>query len=243
MPENPQWHRLETGGAAAFWSLFLAAVSVFHLGLFLTRKIAAYGTLVQAASYFQLAAINTTLILFFEVSFSLLFLSFLGVSFSKILRMFFELHELYRKLLAGAIAGILLFVVTGIVYRVNVYGLAGISGVSVFFKYPEFPVLLGRILKHLTLPLGEELFFRGVLFTMLSLRLSVAKALILSSLLFSASHLNLAKSFSEEEFVRYIGFFLNGCAYCLLFKKYKNLFPSIAAHSMYNLLTSLFYLK
>lgn len=243
VPENSMRHRLEAGGAASFWSLLLAAVLVFHLGLFLLRNIVALEILVQATSYLQLAIIRTTLILFFEVTFSLSLLVLIGLGLSKTFKAFFKLDGLHRKVFAGAMAGILLFVVTELFYRVNGFGLNDISNVSIFFKYADFPVLLGRVLKHLTIPFGEELFFRGVLFTALSLRFSTSKALIISSLIFSASHLNPTRSFLGEEFIRYIGFFINGCVYCFLFKKHKDLFPSIAAHSTFNLLTSFFYLN
>lgn len=242
MTANSKRLRLETGGAVLFWPLLLAAILVFHIGLFMIGKIAAYGALVQATSYLQLAVIRTSLVLFFEVSLSISLLNLIGFERSKIFREFFELDGLPRMILAGAVTGIVLFAAREIFYRVNGFGMTGMTDVSIFYKYPEFSVFLGRILKHLTTPFGEELFFRGFLFTMFSMRFSGVKALILSSLVFSASHLNPDKSFSGEVLLAHIWVFINGIVYCFLFRKYKNLFPSIAAHAMFNLLTSLFYL-
>jgi len=242
IPANLKRLRLETGGAVAFWSLLLAAILVFHLGLFLIGKIAAYGMVVQATSYLQLAVIRISLVLFFEVSLSILLLNLIGIERLKIFRMVFGSEGLGRMVLAGAIAGIVLFGAREFFYRVNGFGMAGITDVSMFYKYPEFSVFLSRILKHLTTPFGEELFFRGFLFTMFSMRFSGVKALIMSSLIFSASHLNPGKLFSGEVLMAHIWVFINGGVYCFLFRKYKNLFPSIAAHVLFNLLTSLFYL-
>ena len=73
-------------------------------------------------------------------------------------------------------------------------------------------------------PIGEEILFRGVIYTAIKERLGFVTALILQSALFSVMHgSNIAIPF------------LLGIVFALLYEKTKSLYPSISVHFFYNL--------
>ncbi|MBU1239576.1 CPBP family intramembrane metalloprotease [Myxococcota bacterium] len=73
--------------------------------------------------------------------------------------------------------------------------------------------------------LFEELTFRGLIFEKLSMVGTQREAIILSSLLFSIIHLMPAV---------FISHFIIGLAFCNLRVTHKSLYPSMAAHFLYN---------
>ncbi len=83
-------------------------------------------------------------------------------------------------------------------------------------------------------PVAEELIFRGLLFTALVQRTPVWMAVVLSSALFAAGH------FQPYGFV---GIFVIGAGFALLYYKTRNIWVTIAAHGTYNFVVfSLYFL-
>lgn len=78
-------------------------------------------------------------------------------------------------------------------------------------------------------PVVEEFIMRGVIFTRLSTKISVAKAMIISSLLFATIHMTLNIG----------GAFVCGIIACMLFRKYNNILINISFHMLNNFMTFL----
>lgn len=74
-------------------------------------------------------------------------------------------------------------------------------------------------------PLGEEIFFRGYVFTAVLRRYGLAPAFLTSSVLFALAHLNL------EAFVPIL---LIGVTFCYVYWRTGSLVPSMIAHAMNN---------
>lgn len=73
-------------------------------------------------------------------------------------------------------------------------------------------------------PLLEEFLFRGIIFTRLRFRFNNTAAVLISSLIFGLAHVSLAK----------VHAFILGITFCLVFKKYNNIFFNVILHSVYN---------
>ena len=82
-------------------------------------------------------------------------------------------------------------------------------------------------------PFCEEFFFRGVVQTGLTERLSSAKALWVTSIIFSAFHLDPVGFMARLQL---------GILFGLLFMKWKSLWPAIGAHAANNLVSSVLFL-
>jgi len=78
-------------------------------------------------------------------------------------------------------------------------------------------------------PIGEELFFRGFVFTTLR-RWGVALASVLSALFFAAVH---------EQVVHFLPIFLLGVILALLYQRTRSLLPSIVVHAANNVVAIL----
>ncbi len=90
---------------------------------------------------------------------------------------------------------------------------------------------LGSLLMSCVLaPLSEELFFRGFAYPVLRSRLGVWPATLIVSCLFGALHYDLA---------RFLPIALGGAFFALACEKTRSLYPAIAAHSTWNILTTL----
>ena len=86
------------------------------------------------------------------------------------------------------------------------------------------------------LPLFEELFYRGFIFTLVDRKIGWIWAVLLSSIAFSAIHGNSIFSFYPEVFFR-------GIVYGLLRKWDGSIWSSVAAHSANNLIIAWFAIK
>ncbi len=76
-------------------------------------------------------------------------------------------------------------------------------------------------------PIMEEIFFRGFTYKAFRGRFGVIPAMILSSLIFAAFHVNLAA---------FLPIFILGMMLCYLYEKTGSLVPSMTAHVVHNLL-------
>ena len=76
-------------------------------------------------------------------------------------------------------------------------------------------------------PIVEEVFFRGFLYSAFKKNWGVIPALFLSSILFSAVHLQVYS---------FIPLFIIGWLLAYIFEKTKSLFPAIVLHAVYNLI-------
>lgn len=88
-------------------------------------------------------------------------------------------------------------------------------------------VLMGFVLLVLT-PVGEEILFRGIMYSAFSDRFGNQKGLLLSSLLFALLH---------GSVIRFIPTFVMGLAYAALSVRTKSIFPAIITHSFVNLIS------
>ena len=88
-------------------------------------------------------------------------------------------------------------------------------------------LILNIFLISLAGPMIEELFFRGFILTSLVQPLGYFKAIIISSFIFSASHLTIGVL---------IPFFITGIMLSWLYLKTRSLWPPFIAHSMQNFL-------
>ncbi|TLS37243.1 CPBP family intramembrane glutamic endopeptidase [Pseudalkalibacillus caeni] len=79
-------------------------------------------------------------------------------------------------------------------------------------------------------PFVEEILFRGILLHKLSAKLSLKTSVVISSLIFAALHMN-------EGFV---GQFMGGILLAIFYIETKNLWVSIACHSLNNLIAGIF---
>jgi len=87
-------------------------------------------------------------------------------------------------------------------------------------------------------PIVEEIFYRGVVYGQLRRSITIGPALILSSALFSLSHIHI---FLQGGGVAYtveaaVTLFVSGVVFGWLYMKYQSIFVAIAAHSVYNLI-------
>ncbi len=82
-------------------------------------------------------------------------------------------------------------------------------------------LLIGVVLA----PLGEEIFFRGLLFTRLRDRFGLYIALALSSLLFAVVHFDLA---------RLMPLAVGGFGLAWIYQKTRSLYPAVVAHGVWN---------
>lgn len=87
-------------------------------------------------------------------------------------------------------------------------------------------------------PIVEEIFYRGVVYGQLRGSISIGRALILSSALFSLSHIHI---FLQGGGIAHtveaaVTLFVSGVVFGWLYMKYQSIFVAIAAHSVYNLI-------
>jgi membrane protease YdiL (CAAX protease family) len=92
-------------------------------------------------------------------------------------------------------------------------------------------------------PLLEELVFRGLIFALLRRRLGDARAALLTSALFSLTHLTINKVFLSGHdgywvFNQFVYHFIGGLVYNLLFMRARSLAAPAGAHMAYNLLST-----
>lgn len=240
-PKNATNPHFPAGDGRVFWLTISTAILLFHLGLFVIPKI--YGYFFSSIPQLRTTLIKTALTFSFEAALSFILLKYSGIRFKEAYRMFFGAEISGREMVIGAASGIMLFTFAGILFRISALGFTGIQEMSVYFKDMDVYTFLGRILTHLAKPIGEEMFFRGFIFTLLATRMQTLKALIASSLIFSLSHINYLNFSFSTEALRIVIFFLNASVYCALFTKHKNLISAFCSHSAYNILTSLFYIK
>ncbi len=233
--------RFPAGDVRVFWMTLCSAILLFHLGLFVIPKICGY----FFSSIPQLSAslLKTALTFSFEAALSFILLSCSGIKSSETRRMFFGERIRLREMVIGAVSGLILFTFAGILFRISSIGITGMPEMSVYFKEMDVYTFLGRVFAHLAKPVGEEMFFRGFIFTLLAARMRTLNALIASSLIFSLSHVDYVNFSFSTEALRLTVFFLNALVYGALFAKYKNLISTYCSHCAYNVLTSLFYIK
>ena len=140
-----------------------------------------------------------------------------------------------RRLLAGLGWGLALFAVTVFVVAPALYWLLGLlTGDPVVPPrqevLPEAPsslhVALGGVVVVLAAPIGEEVFFRGLLFGGLRRSLPFWAAALISSAIFAAVHVYLLLM----PLLFLVGF---GLAY--VYERSDSLITSIAAHAAFNL--------
>lgn len=140
-----------------------------------------------------------------------------------------------RQLLVGFGSGLLLFAVTVFVVAPALYALLStIAGSEVIPPQQEvlpegptaFHVLLGGLVVVLAAPVGEELFFRGLLFGGLRRSLPFWAAALISSLVFAVVHVYVLLM----PLLFLVGF---GLAY--IYERNGSLVTSIAAHAAFNL--------
>jgi membrane protease YdiL (CAAX protease family) len=97
-----------------------------------------------------------------------------------------------------------------------------------FFGTSTLGVILGFVVAGFVAPIAEEIVFRGVLYAQLRCAWGDIAAVLLSSALFAAIHLN-AVAFIPLMFV--------GIVLALLFRRSGSLWGSIISHGIYNIAT------
>ncbi len=140
-----------------------------------------------------------------------------------------------RRLVVGFLSGLALFAVTVFVVAPALYGLLGLlSGETVAPPRQEvlperastLHVYLGGVVVVLAAPIGEELFFRGLLFGGLRRSLPFWAAAVISAAIFAVVHVYLLLM----PLLFLVGF---GLAY--IYERSDSLITSIAAHAAFNL--------
>lgn len=94
-------------------------------------------------------------------------------------------------------------------------------------------VLMGFVILVLT-PVGEEMLYRGIMYSALSDRFGHQKGILLSSLLFAFLH---------GSVLRFIPLFIMGLALALLTVRTKSIIPAIVTHSLVNLISVIVWFK
>ena len=103
--------------------------------------------------------------------------------------------------------------------------------IGLFFETEGVEItLVGMILSVVLVPIAEELFFRGTLFSFLDGFVPTWVAVVFSSLLFALSH---------PTFPSIIAAFLLGILLTLIYKKTNSIALTVACHSANNLLACL----
>lgn len=147
----------------------------------------------------------------------------------------FTFQNIGRNLFIGLLFGVLLWFV------VSMFG-EGIK--SIWGQGPKHPYLQkleisrGSVVTYIVVlisisilsPISEEIYFRGFTYTILRKRWGMTVGLVVSSLLFSATHLSLWYAFQ---------IFIIGAGLAFLYERTSSLIPVIAAHGTINLLTYL----
>jgi membrane protease YdiL (CAAX protease family) len=147
-----------------------------------------------------------------------------------------------RDLVGGALVGLLLVVVAGVVLMV-----AQVVAREILGRTPAQPDQVPLCVQGVTLaflgplvilaaPLGEELFFRGFLYQGLRRRFSSWPAAMLSGVVFGLFHLGGAASAEEiESFLLIIPSLIAvGIGLALVFERRKSLLASMTAHAAFN---------
>jgi len=94
------------------------------------------------------------------------------------------------------------------------------------------------ILIPLSSSLGEEIFFRGFIFSYLNKKFGWIASTLITSLLFSLAHLE------YKALIEIIATFIFSIVLCYLIKSTQNIISSITAHFLYNFVSLLlFYIK
>lgn len=134
------------------------------------------------------------------------------------------------------------------------YGVAGFFGVffsAVFLSYifeasgsqienPVGSILNDPILIFFAVfvsPISEELFFRGALYRFLKSKMGTFNSIVATSLIFALFHIGYLSLYE------FIGAFIGGVIFALIFEKSKTISSTITAHFLVNLvsiLTNLF---
>ena len=98
-------------------------------------------------------------------------------------------------------------------------------------------------------PFGEEIFFRGFLQEAFQTRFSTRSSMIIESAIFGLVHLfhhGLVRTNEGVNFLPFSGMlwvalmFFTACGFALLRKKSGSIYPSIAAHAVFNLVMNIF---
>lgn len=113
--------------------------------------------------------------------------------------------------------------IQGIIYYVKPQILKSILDESPISSDNIFIIILSACIRA---PLSEEFMFRGIIFTRLRFRFNNTAAVLISSLIFGLGHISLSK----------VDAFILGITFCLVFKKYNNIFLNVILHSVYNFL-------
>ena len=129
--------------------------------------------------------------------------------------------------LAGlGMAYVVLGIYAGVVDLINVDALEPVSTIDDDVIYDHIPlVVLTGILTVIVAPLAEELFYRGFLVRGIARRWSILPAVLVSSALFAAVHLDVGSL---------IPFALIGAVFAFVYLRSGNLFSSVIAHFLFN---------
>ena len=130
----------------------------------------------------------------------------------------------YKPILLSAFAGVTLCLVELLILTMHnwpsVFFAPKIDGPSLANSTPSSVLAL-----LLLASLQEEVFFRGLLYSVLKQSFSVRSAILISAGFFGIMHL---------EIIRIISAFLIGCLFAVLREKYSSLIPPLIAHSLLN---------
>ncbi len=132
-------------------------------------------------------------------------------------------------------AGIGIMMVIGVAVLFTAFGVdlsdaSNVSDLEALFSIPLIFVIV------LFQPVAEEIFFRGFLFEKFSEQIGVAPAILLTSVLFGLAHLSYGKVYPALMAA------LLGIIFAYLVLRTKNLYTSITAHILFNVVTFSIYL-
>ena len=133
-------------------------------------------------------------------------------------------NEITKVLIANIIFSFLsVSLISGILHYLNIDLLKKVMEESPFKSDNIFLIILGACV---IAPIFEEVVFRGIVYTRLRCRFGNTAAIILAALIFGLLHISLAA----------VHAIIMGITFCIIFKKYNNIFINIILHCIHNIL-------
>ncbi|MEI7615194.1 MAG: CPBP family intramembrane glutamic endopeptidase [Actinomycetota bacterium] len=142
----------------------------------------------------------------------------------------FKYYSLIKAMWYSFLALLLIMLInfTYVILMTKIFKISPPSGkIEELISNNNVSYILLLVVVSVIAPICEEIFFRGFLFEGFKKRWGVPAGIIISSLLFSAAHLDL---------YNFLPLFAIGCVLAYLFHKTKSLLPVILLHAAYNLI-------
>jgi membrane protease YdiL (CAAX protease family) len=142
----------------------------------------------------------------------------------------FTLKSFVSKMSLGIILGILILALCVFIFCV-------INGTNVVFAHANLASIIFTIITAIVVGFSEELYFRGFLNNVMILNnISFIKTTIISSILFAIVHL-LSFNPANTSYFWFLGLFLFGILFSLLYKVCKSIFVPIGLHISWDIIS------